>query len=468
MSNPDHFPLTPAFINPANFALMAIPLLPDAQLADLSQVSLPIIISGEKKAAPLSNNQMEAENKEQKNNQLIQDFEWISYLYEKKEINYVNDFVGKNDPSQINFKALDLPELEDVAIINVPKEFSSVAQDQYKRLLRFGGLDSNENIALKSGALEKEYYNDKYNDYYDLDDPWLNDDENHLRGNEQNNKETKDTKDNKDNQEKKNSKKMAIAEVYYKDFFATKGTLADFLKTPGYSDRMKLLDNFDNLMEKEGPNTEKRKRPEKERKISEGMAEKKQPTKKKTMKKVKTNINEVEFINSYPMNNPFLATAFPDNNNFVVSNMKFNPFACKNIITAPAGNIINNISPGIINDQFLEKMKNDQNLANFIDLNNLGSVGVELFNLLMNGNKLPPGFSLPPDFQLENLIKLPGIGENIEKNIGGEKNHKKKQRTLDFRNKNEPKKNNFPSNDNKNVYIEISENDDEPEKDKKI
>ena len=459
--NPDHFTVTPAFIAPQNFALISIPILPEAALTELNPIQLPIIIQNE----PKKINPTETEKKDKKEHkniekELIGDFEWISYVCEKKEINYVNDFMEKKDPALINFKGLDLPELEDVAIINVPKEFSSVAQDQYKRLLRFGGLDTNENIAMKSGAIDQDHYNDKYNDFYDLNDPWICDEEEQSKNNT--------TNIATEPKEKKDSKKMAIAEVYYKDFSANKGNLSDFLKTQGYNDRLKLIDNFDNIMDKE-ETTAKRKRPEKEKKSIENTDQKPGTTKKKPKKKVKPNTNEVEFINTYPMSNPFLAPPFPDNN-FVVSNLKFNPFVCKNMVGPPSGNILANISPGMINDQFMEKLKNEQGgLANLFDLSTLGNVGVDLFNLIItNGNKLPPGFTLPPDFQIDNILKMPTgmeMQETQDLAMGNDKNNKKKQRSLDFKAKNE-KKNTFPSNENKNVYIEISENEDEPEKDK--
>ena len=118
----------------------------------------------------------------------------------------------------------------------------------------------------------------------------------------------------------------------------------------------------------------------------------------------------------------------------------------------------------------MEKLKNEQGgLANLFDLSTLGNVGVDLFNLIItNGNKLPPGFTLPPDFQIDNILKMPTgmeMQETQDLAMGNDKNNKKKQRSLDFKAKNE-KKNTFPSNENKNVYIEISENEDETEKDK--
>lgn len=281
-------------INPQNIALIPLPIMQDSGLERSQQQVFPINPHDHPKHKK-SNEKIE----EPKEN--AEEFEWINYLSEKKEINYVMDFINKKSASSINYKALDLQELEDVAIINVPKEFQTVAQDQYKRLLRFGGLDSKENIGLKSGALDKENYNDRYNDYYDLNDPWINDDE------EENLKDS--------NKDKKENKKMAIPEVYYKDFFATKGNLADFVKSTGYIDRMKLLDNFDNILEKnekEAPVEKKRKFVEKETKNTQ---EQDKQVKKKLKKKVKPN-SDIEFLNPYNLSNPFLFTE--PANNFVV------------------------------------------------------------------------------------------------------------------------------------------------------
>ena len=431
--NPDHYPLSTAFITPSNFSLISI--------ENQAEITAPQQISLEKK--PI-NPDHDKRKKEDLSNS-IQEFEWINYLCEKKEINYVIDFLNKNDPSLINFKGLDLQELEDVAIINVPKEFQSVAQDQYKRLLRFGGLDSNDNIGKKSGALEKEHYNDKLNDFYDLQDPWIDNED--------------DGAVDQNNEGKKENKKMAIPEVYYKDFYANKCNLVDFLKTPGYIDRLKLLESFDLLLEnneKEFP--EKKRKSEKERRFGE-LGEKRPNLKKNAKKKVKPN-SEVEFLNPYAMNNnPFMS--FPDanlSNNFVVAaNMKFNPFLYNKNLINPNNNLLNNLPSGLINDQFLEKLKNEQNIPSYLDMNNMGSLGVDLLSMIFNNNAnaMPTGtgFNLPQnnDFQLD---------LNMNNNMCLEENQNKKK-NLKKKNKNVDGNDAFPNSENKN-YIEIIENEDSP------
>ena len=445
-SNSDHFALTPAFI-PANLSI--IPIAIPETLNDITPIHIFPKETNEKKIT-----------KDEKDDKLksTSDFEWMSYLCEKKEINYVIDFLNKTDPSLVNFKSLDLQELEDVTIINVPKEFQSVAQDQYKRLLRFGGLDSNENIGFKSGALDKEHYNDKYNDFYDLEDPWINDDdeENHEKG-------------------KKDIKKMAIPTVFYKDFNAIKGSLAEFLKTSCYNDRIKLLENFDMLLEKNEKDLgiEKKKKSEKARKINEVLGgDNKTSTKKKPKKKVKPN-SDVEFLNPYAaaMNNPFIQFPEPNlPNNFVVANMKFNPFIYnKNMI--PTNNILTNISSGLMNEQFIDKIKSEQNLPNYLDINSMGNLGVDFLNMMFNNNggKMPSNFPLNTagDFQIDSL-KLPNnlnksMDDGQMKKFDKEKSIKKKKNT-DIKLKNENSKGNFLNENQK--YIEIIETEDSPERTK--
>lgn len=423
-----------SFQNPCNLSYIAIPLIPNST-------------SDEKSNSIIQNT---THNHPLKKIEMIKDFEWINYLCEKKEINYVIDFLNNHDPSMIDFKSLDLQELEDVAIINVPKEFQSVAQDQYKRLLRFGGLDSNENIGVKSGALDKEHYNDKYNDFYDLNDPWIN--------NEGDGEETQ-----KNSKEKKD-KKMAIPEVYYKDFYVNKGNLTDLLKASGYNERLKLLETFDELLEKSEKDThmpEKRKRSEKEKKLIE-----KHTTKRKLQKKIKPNNNGVEFLNPYAMNNPFML----QENNFVMPNLKYNPFVYnKNPINQNSQ--MNNFPTGIINEQFLEKIKKEQQTLPppYIDINDFSNLGVDFLNMMFqnNGNKLAINFPLANNaefqiepIQVENSINLEGIQEKNQC-LEQEKNAKKKSKNLDFKAKH---KNSFQNNENKNVYIEISENENSPQR----
>lgn len=396
---------------------------------------------------------------------VIEDFEWINYLTERKEINYIQDFLNKKSSMALNYKAIDLQELEDVAIINVPKEFQSVAQDQYKRLLRFGGLDSKDNIAMKSGAIEKEHYNDKFNDFYDTNDPWINDDEEEAH---ENNKEVKETK------------KMAIPEVYYKDFFANKGNLYEFCKSNGYNERIKLLDNFDNIYEKNekehNTNDKKRKLPEKECKVQDINGDKpKLPIKKKGKKKVKTNA-DIEYINPYNIPNPFL---FAEPNNFVVGNLLINSgednFLAPNLI-----NKMNNVpnSALIRGDQIFDKIKNvhSPSFNNMIDMNNLGNIGVDLFNILFNNNgKIQAGFPIGAnlgniDFNIDPIALSNlniNMGMELNKKVANKEiNNKKKGKNLDFKSKREQNLSTFNNNDSNNLVIEINE-DSSPEMEKK-
>lgn len=102
-------------------------------------------------------------------------FIWHTYPSEKKEISYLKDFTSKNP--DINFHLLDLAELEDCSIVPIPHQFNSVAQDQSNRISRFGGLELKEKIAKKTGAINKDKYRDRDNDFYDLEDKWIDDGE---------------------------------------------------------------------------------------------------------------------------------------------------------------------------------------------------------------------------------------------------------------------------------------------------
>ena len=72
-----------------------------------------------------------------------------------------------------------------------------------------------KNISIKSWALEKEYYNNKHNDYYNLETICV------AMNKPQNTQRFQKNKDNK--AKKKIRGKWPLQKViYYKDFFATK------------------------------------------------------------------------------------------------------------------------------------------------------------------------------------------------------------------------------------------------------
>lgn len=137
--------------------------------------------------------------------------------------------------------------------------------------------------------------------------------------------------------------------------------------------------------------------------------------------------------------------------------------------------MIGNINhAGLIPEQLFDKLKNGQ-MPNFIDMNNMGNISLDLFNILFSNNgKMPTGFSLPPniDFNLEPMGLPPNLNLNMALdnnkpfnnniiNNNNEKNMKKKEKNLDFKSKREINKNSF-SNADSNFVIEINDEDSPP------
>eukprot|EP00828_Plagiopyla_frontata_P047414 TRINITY_DN8758_c0_g1_i1.p2 TRINITY_DN8758_c0_g1~~TRINITY_DN8758_c0_g1_i1.p2 ORF type:complete len:301 (-),score=75.13 TRINITY_DN8758_c0_g1_i1:173-1075(-) len=128
------------------------------------------------------------------------------------------------------------------------------------RLKLYGRLDYSKNISKKTGAFQKELgtYNAKHNNYYDADDPFIDD------GNFQ------------ENLVEDNEFKMAIPSVFWQDFSCVKGNINDLKNSKEYQQKLEVKKEVNKQIEK---SNEKENEEELEKKRSQMQAKviKKQP-----------------------------------------------------------------------------------------------------------------------------------------------------------------------------------------------
>ncbi|KAL4500524.1 hypothetical protein ABPG72_002948 [Tetrahymena utriculariae] len=174
-------------------------------------------------------------------------FDWVNYnTTEDKTLNYLSDFLKLNGESNLDYFKLDLVEFEDVNIVQHHSQVSSITDDLYKRILRYGQIENIQRIAKKSGAISKgEGSNVNFRDelYYDQNDPFIDDDE-------------------YNNTAVKVSHRMQLAEVFIDDFRTFDGDLRDFIKSEIYKNRVEIMHNLEkkNQIEEETENLNKKKK----------------------------------------------------------------------------------------------------------------------------------------------------------------------------------------------------------------
>ncbi|EAR90461.2 hypothetical protein TTHERM_00113110 (macronuclear) [Tetrahymena thermophila SB210] len=174
-------------------------------------------------------------------------FDWVNYnTTEDKTLNYLSDFLKLNGENNLDYFKLDLVEFEDVNIVQHHSQVSSITDDLYKRILRYGQIENIQRIAKKSGAISKgEGTNVNFRDelYYDQNDPFIDDDE-------------------YNNTSVKVSHRMQLAEVFIDDFRTFDGDLKDFIKSEIYKNRVEIMHNLEkkNEIEEETENFNKKKK----------------------------------------------------------------------------------------------------------------------------------------------------------------------------------------------------------------
>lgn len=83
-------------------------------------------------------------------------FAWIQYDGETTTLNYVDDFLKQTTGvigGSLDYVKLDLVEFEDAGKEHHHSQVSSITDDLYKRILRYGQVESTSRIAKKSGAI---------------------------------------------------------------------------------------------------------------------------------------------------------------------------------------------------------------------------------------------------------------------------------------------------------------------------
>ncbi|KAL4468644.1 hypothetical protein ABPG74_005147 [Tetrahymena malaccensis] len=174
-------------------------------------------------------------------------FDWVNYnTTEDRTLNYLSDFLKLNGENNLDYFKLDLVEFEDVNIVQHHSQVSSITDDLYKRILRYGQIENIQRIAKKSGAISKgEGSNVNFRDelYYDQNDPFIDDDE-------------------YNNTAVKVSHRMQLAEVFIDDFRTFDGDLRDFIKSEIYKNRVEIMHNLEkkNQIEEETENLNKKKK----------------------------------------------------------------------------------------------------------------------------------------------------------------------------------------------------------------
>lgn len=185
----------------------------------------------------------------------VKEFQVIAYDLEKcKTIQYIEDFLRSNQSNNIDYLKLNLEEHQEINEVHTHKQISSLANDLLKRLQKYGDIEENNKIAMRSGAYNKPIAKEnKANNYYDANDPWIDD----------------------GYQDKLEDQRMELPAATYDDFVSVAGSITQFYQSAEYKQKLQTMKEFN----------EKNKQNEQKQMLESKKSKKKQKVDKEQYKK---------------------------------------------------------------------------------------------------------------------------------------------------------------------------------------